>query len=331
MSVEKATAKALLSNLGGSNPKSQLILANFAKALAAPPFRKGIMGRSTVEGIFTEVDFTNSNAAIKFDLDLLTPGTEKEFTSYVVPNCGYLPERCVENDFVVCPTYMVANRMCWCLKHQRDAGYNMFDRVLEVFRDGFSVKISNDGWHLLLAAGLSRGLIAQDSAATPGYFTKRLVSIMKVSMRRNGGGNSSSFNRSRLTDLYMSPEGVEGMRNWGVDQADDITRREIFLEGDDEGSSVFGVNIRPLDELGVGKEYQTYYTSTLSGTLPPNKQEICVGLDLSREDSFVMPVRHRLEVNPDPTMLVQMKGGVVGWMEFGMIVLDSRRVLLGAL
>lgn len=31
-----------------------------------------------------------------------------------------------------------------------------------------------------------------------------------------------------LTDIYMSPEALEDIRNWGVDQIDDIMRREIL-------------------------------------------------------------------------------------------------------
>jgi len=37
---------------------------------------------------------------------------------------------------------------------------------------------------------------------------------MKTVMRRNGGGNSTSANRGQLTDLYVSPEAVEDIRNW---------------------------------------------------------------------------------------------------------------------
>lgn len=324
-----AQAKQLLSGIVGANRQSELLLEQFAQALAGEPFRKGVMGGLTVGEIFSELSFPGAHS-VELSLDLLQPGMEKEFTAYTIPNCGYLPSRTVEGDYITVPTYPIGNQIDWCLSHQAASNYNFFNRVLEVFRDGFSVKISDDGWHLLLAAGLSRGIIAQDSLATAGYFTKRLVSIMKVAMRRNGGGNSGSMNRSRLTDMWVSPEALEGMRNWGVDQADDITRREIYLSTED-GANVFGVNIHPLDELGVGKEYQLYYENDLSGTVPPGKQEMVVGLDLSREDSFLMPVSQPLQVFPDNSGLRQLKAGVLGWMRLGMVVVDTRRVILGAL
>ncbi|NIP26690.1 MAG: hypothetical protein GWO38_23420, partial [Phycisphaerae bacterium] len=62
------------------------------------------------------------------------------------------------------------------------------------------------------------------------------------------------------------PEGVEEMRNWGVDQLDEVSRRELYVAGDGAGaiSRVFGVNINALDELGENQEYQDYFTNSLS-------------------------------------------------------------------
>lgn len=322
------SVKSALAKLNGADRESETVLSEFAKAIELP-LRKGLMPGPTTQSIFTPMDFSDSRT-VEFPVDVLRPGTEKEFAAFVVPNCGYIPNKCVEGDYVVLPTYMIANSICWCLKHERDSGYNWVGRNLQIFRDGFTSKMNDDGFHTLLAAGLNRGLVVYDSAAPAGYFTKRLVSLMKLVMRRNGGGNSNSVNRSRLTDLYVSPEGVEDIRNWGVDQADDFTRREIFTSNDEGLTSIFQVRIHAMDELGVGQEYQDYFDTDLSGTLPPGKTELVIGLDLSRDDAFVMPIRQQLQVYPDVALLRQMRAGVFGWLEAGMGVLDSRRVLLGA-
>jgi hypothetical protein len=116
----------------------------------------------------------------------------------------------------------------------------------------------------LLAAGVDRNIVVYDSDAATGQFTKRLVSLMKTVMRRNGGGNSASNNRGMLTDLYVSPEAMEDIRNWGVDQVDEVTRREIYTAADGSVNRVFGVNLHDLDELGDGQEYQLFYENTLS-------------------------------------------------------------------
>jgi hypothetical protein len=194
----------------------------------------------------------------------------------------------------------------------------------------FVKKLNDDGWHTLLAAGVDRNIVVYDSDAASGQFTKRLVSLMKTVMRRNGGGNSASNNRGLLTDLYVSPESMEDIRNWGIDQVDETTRREIYTAADGTLNRVFGINLHDLDELGEGQEYQLFYTSTLSGSLPGSKNEIVVGLDLRKRDSFIMPVRQEVQIFEDDTLHRQKRAGFYGWAEQGFAVLDNRRVLLGA-
>ena len=75
---------------------------------------------------------------------------------------------------------------------------------------------------------------------------------MKTVMVRNGGGNTASLRRSKLTDVYMSPEGLEDIRNWGLDQVDELTRREIFMAAD--GTITWACS-EPVEVLcGRGKE-----------------------------------------------------------------------------
>jgi hypothetical protein len=193
--------------------------------------------------------------------------------------------------------------------------------------------MNDDGWHTLLAAGVDRNIVVFDSDADSGQFTKRLVSLMKTVMRRNGGGNSTSNNRGMLTDLYVSPEAVEDIRNWGVDQVDEVTRREIYVASDGSGTlnRVFGINLHDLDELGEGQEYQAFYNDVLLGTLPAGDVEMVVGLDLRRRDSFIMPIREQVQIFEDDTLHRQKRAGFYGWAEQGFAVLDNRRVLLGSL
>jgi hypothetical protein len=305
-------------------------MREIAKALELP-LRKGIMSGDIIGDIFEPVDMRNVRS-VEFPLDFLQPGTEGDHTAYVIPNCGYIPMNSVQGDYVTVPTYMVGNSIDWCLKYARDANWNVVDRATEVFRDGFVKKFNDDGAHVLLAAGLDRNIIVTDSAASADQFTKRLVSLMQVVMRRNGGGNSSSVNRGKLTDLYISPEAMEDIRNWNVDQIDEVTRREIFVNAGEESlSRIFGVNIHTWDELGQGQEYQLYYENDLGGTLPAGDVELVLGLDLSRSDSFVMPVREDVQTFEDMTLHRQMRAGLYGWAEVGMAVLNSQRVLLGAI
>ena len=309
--------------------ESMNAMAEIAKALELP-LRKGVMDGDILGGIFEAIQLA-PGATSEFPLDFLAPGTESEFVAYTIPNHGRIPERHVEGDYVMVPTYDIGASIDFLLKYARDARWDVVGRATEVLQKSFVKKMNDDGWHTVISAGADRNILIYDADAANGTFSKRLVSLMKVVMRRNGGGNSSSINRGMLTDLYISPEAEEDIRNFGVDELDEVSRREVITQEGGLLARMFGVNLHVLDELGDGQEYNDYYEGDLSGTLPAGKQEIVVGLDLTNRDSFVMPVRQGVQIWEDPTLHRQRRAGMYGWAEQGFAALDTRRVLLGAL
>lgn len=321
----------LLRASGSTNRQESFnALGELAEALTLP-LRQGVLSGDIVDGIF-EVIQLDSNATSEFPLDLLTPGTEKEFAAFTLPNHGYIPERSVNGDYVMVPTFSVGGAIDWNLKYARDARWDIVNRAIEVMKNGFVTKMNDDCWQTIVTAGFDRNIVVFDSAALAGQFTKRLVSLMKTVMRRNGGGNSRSDNRGTLTDMFLSPEAVEDIRNWNVDQVDEQTRREIMNSGGDMGlSRIFSVNLHDLDELGEGQEYNNYWTNTLGGALPAGDVEIIVGLDLSKNDSFVMPMREEVSIFPDDSLHRQQRAGFYGWTEYGVAVLDNRRCLIASI
>ena len=301
-----------------------------AKAVELP-LRKGVLNGDILDGIFETITL-DRNATSEFPLDFLSPGTEKEFVAYTMPNHGYIPQRNVEGDYVQVPVYPVGNAIDWNLRYARDARWDVVGRAVEVLNAGFVKKLNDDGWQTIVTAGKDRNILVYDSDAAAGQFTKRLVSLMKTVMRRNGGGNSTSNNRGTLTDLYVSPEATEDIRNWNVDQIDETTRRQIFVaEGDNALNRIFGVNLHDLDELGEGQEYQLFYENELGGSVEGSDVELVVGLDLSNNDSFVMPIREEVQIFEDDALHRQQRAGLYGWAEQGFAVLDNRRILLGSL
>ena len=315
----------------GSVQKEQALAANaeFAKALELP-LRQGVLSGDILDGIYEPI-VLQQGATPEFPLDFVAPGTEKDFVAYTIPNHGYIPQRHVEGDYVMVPTYDIGASIDYLLKYARDARWDVVGRAMEVLEAQFVKKMNDDGWHTLLAAGVDRNIVVYDTDASAGLFTKRLVSLMKTVMRRNGGGNSASNNRGMLTDLYVSPEAMEDIRSWGIDQIDEVTRREIYLAADGSVNRVFGINLHDLDELGEGQQYQLFYSNVLNGTLPQGKAELVVGLDLRKRDSFIMPVRSEVQIFEDDTLHRQKRAGFYGWAEQGFAVLDNRRVILGAL
>lgn len=315
----------------GSQNKSESWGATreLAKALELP-LRKGVMSGDILFNIFEKTVLQNG-ASPEYPLDFLAPGTEKDFVAYTIPKAGYIPQRNIEGDYVMVPTYEIGNSIDWLLKYSRDARWDIVSRAMQVLEAGFTKKMNDDGWHTLLAAGLDRNVMVYDSGANAGQFTKRLVSLMKTVMRRNGGGNSTSVNRGKLTDLFVSPECFEDIRNWGIDQLDEVSRREVFVSEDGKITRLFGVNLHDLDELGEGQEYQLYFTGQLAGSIQGSDTELVVGLDMTNRDSFVMPVRSEIEIFEDDSLHRQRRTGLYGWGEHGFAVLDNRRVILGSL
>ena len=320
---------SLLKQSGSANKAEALEAQHeIAKALQEP-LRQGVLVGDILGNIFESVVMEPGTTS-EFPLDLLAPGEEDEFVAYTNPGHGRIPERQVEGDYVMVPTYSVSASIDWLLRYAREARWDIVGRAMQVLEASFVKKMNDDGWHTVLAAGVDRNIMVYDADATAGQFTKRLVSLMKTVMRRNGGGYTASISRSKLSDLYLSPEALEDIRNWQVDQIDEITRREIFTAADGGITRLFQVNLHDIDELGESQEYQNFFTSQLSGSLQGSDLELVVGLDLSNRDSFIMPVKQEVQIFEDDNLHRHQKAGLYGWAELGFAVLDNRRVLLGS-
>jgi hypothetical protein len=332
MSKERPSGEFLeLLRRSGDSDKTVAIQAQreIAKALETP-LRKGVLFGDVVRGIYEAMPL-EPGASPEFPLDLLAPGTEIDHIAFTNPGNGRIPEKHVESDYVMINTYGVTSSIDFLLRYAREANWNVVGRAMQVLESSFVKKMNDDGWHTLLAAAVDRNILVYDGDAGAGQFTKRLVSLMKTVMRRNGGGNSVTA-PGRLTDLYMSPEAIEDIRNWGIDQLDDVSRREIYVASDNgpQLTRVFGVNLHDLFEFGDGQEYQDYFLNDLGGSIEASDVELVVGIDQSANDSFVMPVKKEVEIFEDPTLHRHQRQGYYGWAEMGFGVLDNRRIIAGS-
>lgn len=321
-----------------SNPDptkaSEMATAQKAIALALEnPLRTAVFSGDIIGDIFTKESY-NYGDVPEYFTDLIRPGTEGEFTAYTMPEHGEIPRKMVSSDRFFVTTYRVANSIDCTLAYLRKANWNVVSRMAEVLEFGFKKKLNDDGFHTLISAAVSRNILGYDSDASAGQFTPRLVSLLKTIMRRNGGGNSTSVNRGKLTHLFVSPEAKDDIRAWGINLIPDAIRAQIFVSADNgsELMSVYGVEIRDIDELGVGQEYQTYYSSTLGKSLASSDEELVIGVDKAHNDSFLMPTTKDLSIETHDTTESRRKGifCMFGDLEVGFCVADSRRTLLGS-
>jgi len=308
------------------------------------PLRSALLNGDILAGIFSP-EVLDPSATAEYPIDFFTGDNVDNYIAYVVPSEGAIPTRAVVGDTVTVGTYDIANAIDWPIKYARQARWNIVARAMEVLEAGFVRKMNTDGWQAIIAAGAGRTDYAGgapmvfDANASAGQFTKRLVSLMKTTMTRLAGGNSATQSRGQLTDLFLSPEAFEDMRDWDAanDGIDEATLRAIFLATDPQGntdptaplSGFYGVRFHQLTELGVGQEFQDFFDS-LSLSMGASDEEIVVGLDLQENDSFVMPVKERLSIFEDETLHRRRRQGFYGWQEHGFGVLDGRRVILGS-
>lgn len=325
---EKAFAELIVRS--GSDDSAVAFAAQheLAKALETP-LRQGVLLGDVVRGIF-KTEVIAPGASVEFPLDLLAPGEEDEFVAYTNPGNGRIPERSVEGDYVQVPTFSIASSIDWLLRYAREARWDIVARAMQVLEASFVKKINDSGWYTLLSAGADRNILVYDADAFAGQFTKRLVSLMKVVMRRNAGGNTASLRRGKLTHIFLSPENIEDIRNWGLDQVDEITRRELYTSSDGGITKLFNVNLVDMDEFGEGQEYQLFFTNQLGAALASSDTELLVGLDLSSNDSFWMPIKQEIQLFDDPQLHRRQRAGMYGWGEFGFACLDNRRVLVAS-
>jgi len=308
-----------------------------AQALTVP-LRKAIFDRDSLGEIFVK-EVLEPGGQANYPLDFIKPGYEDEFVAFTLPKQGRIPERHVEGDELWVQTFRVGNTIDWDISYAENARFNVIERCIRAYEDGYIRKNNSDGWRTILAAADGRGLIVSATGAAPftgatvvptaaaGQFTKELVSRMKTAMMRGAGGNGPYA--GRLTDLYLSPEAMEDIRAWDADEVDEFTRRQIFVNEEYGLASIYGVTLHEMTEFGIGQEYQNFLTNVTRTSFPGSEVEWCVGLDLSTKDSFLMPIRRELETLDDPTLYRQMRMGIYGWMEHGFAALDPRRVILG--
>jgi len=311
----------------------------FAQELVSP-LRRGIFDADNLGEIYTPQVIPYGSTA-SYPLDFVRPGDEDAYTAYTLAEQGRLPERRVEASEINVPTFKIGNSIDWDIKFMKEARWDVVKRALQVFEAGFVRKINSDGWRTILAAAADRGLVVEASgtaaftgstsclttAPSAGEFTKELVSRMHTAMTRGAGGNG---NGGRLTDLYLSLEAMECVRAWDANRVDEFTRREIFVSAEKGLAQIYGVILHAMTEFGQDQEYDAFLETVLSLAKPGASEQFCVGLDLSSDDSFVMPIKEELEVYDDDALTRYQRMGIFGWMRHGFACLDNRRVLLGA-
>lgn len=302
------------------------------------PARQAIFDGDNKSDIFTLTTLP-PGVSPEIPVDTIRPGTEGDYRAFTNPGKGYIPAAMSSGDKFTLQTIGDANAVEWDLEHARNARWDIIGRYMEALVAGFVKKQNDNAWHTLLAGVADRGMVIYDAGAQVGQFTKKLFSLARCTMARNAGGNQTSLKQGKLTDIYLSCEGIEEILNWNLDQVPDAVRNQLYsMSGNDNTTlDILKVKLHEMRELGVGQEYQAYYTDILLGALTPiigsthvaADIELAVALDLATRDSFVILETQPLQIFQDgaegSALHRSQKGGAYGWRRYGVGVLDTRR------
>jgi len=114
--------------------EASVAMAELAKAIELP-LREGIMVGDIASNIYERIAMP-AGSSTEFPLDLISPGEENDFVAYVAPAHGRVPERTVEGDYVMVPTYTIANSIDWLLRYAREARWDVVARATQVLEAG---------------------------------------------------------------------------------------------------------------------------------------------------------------------------------------------------
>lgn len=302
------------------------------------PVRQAIFDGDNTSNIFNVVTLP-AGVSPEIPTDIIAPGTQGDYRAFTNPGKGYLPAVMSAGDKFTLSTIGDANAVEWDLEHARNARWDIIGRYMEALVAGHVKKQNDNCWHTLLAGVADRGLTVYDAGAQVGQFTKKLFSLARCAMARNAGGNQTSLKKGRLTDIYLSCEGIEEILNWNLDQVPDSVRSQLYSMSGNENTTldILKVKLHEMYELGVNQEYQTYYTSNLAASLVPiigsthtaADIELAIALDLATRDSFVLMETQALQIFQDgaegSALHRSQKGGAYSWRRYGVGVLDTRR------
>ena len=214
---------------------------------------------------------------------------------------------------------------------------------------------TNNTKHVIRSAQANRFLLSD--------LNKLMTRAKRINTAWNGGTPADRRGRG-ITDLLVSPEIVEEIRGLAYNPvntvspaggapgansspvaATDEVRNQVFNSAGIP--EFYGISIQEYNELGDGQKWNTvfgaggsvsfddHYSVTASATtFVPASEQICVGVDLSRE-SLIRAVASDSEsgdefslVADDQFVTRQSKIGYYGSLEEGRVIIDDR-VLMG--
>ena len=265
-------------------------------------------------------------------------------------------------------TYRLDSAVSWLKRYPRRARLDVIGKAIERMSNEILIKQERNAWAVILRAlaeGSTNSLSHVIGSGVANEFVphdmNRLMTHIKRINTAFNKGTPEGLTAKGLTDMFLSPELMEQVRSFAYSAVNtnlltnrhdpqhsaitvpDNVREEIWNSGG--MSSLYGVVLHELIELGNGQKYNSLFGSLVTssnstvigggntGTWVTGDDELMVGVDLSRE-SLIRPVARQhdsggtFSVLPDDQFVTRAeKQGFYGFLEEGRVCIDARALV----
>ena len=349
--------------------KDQVAAREAQEAFAAflgPVVQEVIKQAGTAGGVYVDAPFDEDDSA-SFPLDLYYNETDNHVSVWQQGMAGGLPSSHVEGmNELKLQTYRLDSAVSLHRRYARKARLDVISKAIERMGQEVLVKQERNAWAVILKAlyeavsgstsrnGKAGGHVIDSSAS--GVFQlddlNRLMTLMRRINESFAAGTPDLASSRGLTDLYISPEGIEQIRGFAYQPMNtrtvdgsagtpagsstalplpDAVREDIYRSAGN--NEIYGVMIHEMNEFGNGKKYNSLYNDISSATDNDVAGELVVGIDNSR-GAFIRPVAVQSETggmfnafSDDQWSMRSDKLGWYGFLEEGRVCIDARAIV----
>lgn len=324
-------------------------------AFLGPVVQQVLNQAGTANAIFADAPYDEDDSP-SYPLDLYYNNGDNHVSVFMQSMAGGLPSSHVEgmNELKI-STYRLDSAISMLKRYVRRARLDVVSKGVERMAQEILVKQERNAWAVILKALAEASTggnahVIQTSGRT-NFMLSDLNDLMTRVRRINesfANGTPDVAYSNGLTDLYMSPERMADVRalaynpvnnkggnnsvvgNGDVVALPDSVRSDIYNSAG--ASELFGVTLNEMNELGIGKKYNTLFdefdTISFAAT-----DDLVVGLDNSK-GAFIRPVAAQHESGGQVVTLADdqwsarsEKVGFYSFVEEGRVCIDSRAVV----
>jgi hypothetical protein len=321
-------------------------------AFIGPVIQEVLNQAGTASSVYTDAPYDEDDAP-SFPLDLYYDerNTDNHITVTSQSMAGGLPSNQVLGlQELKISTYSLDSAVSFLKKYARRARLDVASKAIERMAQEVLVKQERNAWAVVLKA-LANGSTSGNShklakTSTTSFTLDHLNQLMTRMKRINesfAGGTPAAAYSNGLTDLYLSPEVMEDIRAFAYNAVGGSTngaattdlpdgvREEIYRSAG--ASSIYGVSLNELNELGLGKKYNVLFAEFDGGAYDGTTDDLIIGIDNSK-GAFIRPVAQQSETGgtfsaqPDDQFTQRSeKIGFYGKVEEGRVCIDARAVV----